>query len=121
MSLELVQKNMILMSLNGSTLYGTSTETSDIDYMGVYIEDPFNVFLGPPMESVKLNSKPNDRKREANEASRVAIVRPVAIFAGLVNLVMVFGGWIRYNLLWKTEDEKAWIKLSQEGIQPDVT
>jgi hypothetical protein len=67
MSLELVQKNMILMSLNGSTLYGTSTETSDIDYMGVYIEDPFNVFLGPPMESVQLNSKPNDRKREANE------------------------------------------------------
>ena len=60
-------------------------------------------------------------KREANEASRVAIVRPVAIFAGLVNLVMVFGGWIRYNLLWKTEDEKAWLKLSKESIQPDVT
>jgi len=67
MSLAIAQKNMILMSLNGSILYGTNTETSDIDYMGVYVENPFNVFFGTPMESVQLNSKANDRKREANE------------------------------------------------------
>lgn len=66
-------RNKILTSLNGSRLYGMATEDSDIDLMGVYVEDKRVVLTGRKHESISLaEPKANTAKRQAGEIDGVA-------------------------------------------------
>ena len=59
----------ILRVINGSRLYGLHTETSDHDYLSVFIETPSQVFSARnPDRTVKLHDRgPQERNTDAED------------------------------------------------------
>lgn len=99
-------KDAILVSVNGSQLYGTNTDDSDNDVIGVFVEEPYNVFFGSPKETIQINGKANDRKREAGELDGQAY--SVRHFCRLIaqgnpsvlNILFTHGEYILLNSKW---------------------
>lgn len=55
--IELAKNNLIIKGITGSHLYGTETEASDIDYMGVFIPPPDYMYGLKRCEQVILKEK----------------------------------------------------------------
>lgn len=58
--------NIILKSKFGSTLYGTQTPNSDVDYKGMYIAPLADIILKKDKETIQYNSKSHNVKGERN-------------------------------------------------------
>ena len=57
----------ILRIVNGSRLYGTDVDTSDEDFVGVYVEPPDMLFLGREKKSVQLHDRPEGQRTVRGE------------------------------------------------------
>jgi predicted nucleotidyltransferase len=60
---DMAEKNLILKVQVGSHLYGTNTETSDKDYIGVFIPEKDYVLGMLKCEQVELNTNPSSSGR----------------------------------------------------------
>lgn len=54
--------NLVVLMKFGSHLYGTDSETSDVDYKGVYIPDSNDYFLQNVKSTISLSTGSNDSK-----------------------------------------------------------
>lgn len=64
----MAEQNEIIRIVNGSKLYGTDVDTSDDDFMAVFIEPVRSVYVGgSKMESVQLRDKPEGVRSEAGD------------------------------------------------------
>lgn len=61
---EMAEKNTILKFLAGSYAYGTNTENSDKDYIGVFIPDEEYVLGNKKCEQVQIRTNPSDSKKQ---------------------------------------------------------
>lgn len=59
--------NEILRVVNGSRLYGTSTDTSDEDFVAIYVEEPRHLFLGTQDRTRKLHDRPEGQRTQSGE------------------------------------------------------
>jgi predicted nucleotidyltransferase len=57
---EMAERNLILKVMVGSHLYGTETENSDKDYVGVFIPDKEYVMGLKTCEQVEIRTNPSD-------------------------------------------------------------
>jgi uncharacterized protein len=65
---EVAEHNEVIRIVNGSKLYGTDVDTSDDDFMAVFIEPVQSVYVGgSKMESVQLRDKPEGVRSEAGD------------------------------------------------------
>jgi len=60
-------KNLICEMKFGSHLYGTATESSDEDYMGIFLPTPEEILLGRIPKTAASSPKDDSRKNEAGE------------------------------------------------------
>lgn len=64
---EVAEKNEIIRIVNGSKLYGTNVDSSDDDFMAVFLEPAESVFMRGKMETVQLRDKPTGVRSEAGD------------------------------------------------------
>jgi len=60
---EMAERNLIMKVLVGSHLYGTETENSDKDYVGIFIPDKDYVIGTKRVEQVEIRDNPTDSGR----------------------------------------------------------
>lgn len=58
--------------INGSKLYGTNVDTSDDDFMAVFLEPMESVYMRAKMETVQLRDKPVGVRSEAGDVDCTA-------------------------------------------------
>jgi hypothetical protein len=60
---KMALRNMVLKTMVGSHLYGTSTPESDEDYAGIFVPDPEYILGTKRCELVEMKSNPSDSGR----------------------------------------------------------
>ena len=60
---EMAKRNLVLQAIVGSRLYGTQTESSDTDYMGIFIPDKEYVLGTSVVEQVEIKTNPSSNPR----------------------------------------------------------
>lgn len=92
---EMAHKNLILRILVGSHLYGTNTENSDKDYLGIFIPDKDYVMGIKRVEQVEDRTNPSDSERRNTKADVDTVLYSLPKFIHLAsgnnpNIVEVF-------------------------------
>jgi len=67
--LFLADKNrrLLMLCLSGSHLYGTNTETSDLDFKGVFLPNEKEFILGEAPEHLSFNTKNNSSEKNSSK------------------------------------------------------
>lgn len=65
---QMAEKNLIFKAMVGSELYGTNTESSDKDYVGVFIPDKEYVLGLKTCEQVIVRTNPSESGRRNNKS-----------------------------------------------------
>lgn len=69
---EAAEQHEIIRIVNGSKLYGTNVDTSDDDFMAVFLEPMESVYMRAKMETVQLRDKPVGVRSEAGDVDCTA-------------------------------------------------
>lgn len=64
---DLATRHQILRVVAGSRSFGLDTSESDQDEIGVFVEHPRSVFLGPPIETIRISDKPSGVRNEPGD------------------------------------------------------
>lgn len=71
---KMALKNLIYKLEVGSNLYGTTTETSDRDYMGVFIPNEEYVLGNQKCDQVQIRTNPSDSGRQNTNADTDTVI-----------------------------------------------
>lgn len=69
---DAAEQHEIIRIINGSKLYGTNVDSSDDDFMAVFLEPVESVYMRAKMETVQLRDKPVGVRSEAGDVDCTA-------------------------------------------------
>lgn len=82
---KMAEKNLIMKVMVGSHLYGTETENSDKDYVGIFIPDKDYVLGVKKVEQVEIRTNPTDSGRRNTSADTDTVLYSLPKFIHLAS------------------------------------